>query len=47
VRASSVERVKDAISYTYVLLISGLLLLPFTVILMRSVTVTLPDGSPT
>ena len=46
-RASSVEKAKDAISYTYVLLISGLLLLPFMVILMRSLTVTLPDGSTT
>ena len=42
-----VERVKQVVSYGYMAVISGMLLLPFIVTVLRSLTVTLPDGATT
>lgn len=39
------DRAKEYASYAYVLLVSGFLLLPFTVTLLRSLTLSLPDGT--
>lgn len=41
------EKAKGFLSYSYMVVVSGLLLLPFVVTLLRSLTVTLPDGTTT
>jgi putative spermidine/putrescine transport system permease protein len=46
-RSVYVERAKAAISYGYMALISALLLLPLVVTLLRSLTVSTPDGGTT
>jgi len=47
VKAARAETAKQFAFYGYVMVISGLLLLPFIVTLLRSLTVTLPDGRTT
>ncbi len=46
-KAARAETAKQFAFYGYVMVISGLLLLPFIVTLLRSLTVTLPDGRTT
>jgi putative spermidine/putrescine transport system permease protein len=44
IKEKHVETIKQALSYGYMAVISGILLLPFIVTLLRSLTVSLPDG---
>ncbi len=46
-RTTTAERAKQAVSYGYLLIVSAFLLVPLMVIVSRSLTVTLPDGTTT